>query len=71
MIAAGIAIDPASAARRPGRRRCRTVLTRAGLTQPTATWMQTGGRRGRHTEHLGHLLAEMQHLARAYPGATW
>ena len=33
--------------------------------------MQTGGRAGRHTEHLGHILAEMQFLQRAYPGATW
>jgi ring-1,2-phenylacetyl-CoA epoxidase subunit PaaC len=33
--------------------------------------MQRGGRSGRHSEHLGHLLAEMQHLQRSYPGATW
>jgi ring-1,2-phenylacetyl-CoA epoxidase subunit PaaC len=33
--------------------------------------MQTGGLTGRHTEHLGYLLAEMQFLQRAYPGATW
>jgi len=33
--------------------------------------MQTGGRRGRHTEKLGYLLAEMQFLQRAYPGAQW
>jgi ring-1,2-phenylacetyl-CoA epoxidase subunit PaaC len=33
--------------------------------------MQTGGRRGRHSEHLGHLLAELQHLQRSHPGATW
>ena len=47
------------------------VLARAGLAQPAGTWMQTGGRSGRHTEHLGHLLAEMQHIARTYPGARW
>ncbi|HSB94626.1 MAG TPA: 1,2-phenylacetyl-CoA epoxidase subunit PaaC, partial [Flavitalea sp.] len=34
-------------------------------------WMQSGGMEGRHTEHLGFLLAEMQFLQRAYPGATW
>jgi ring-1,2-phenylacetyl-CoA epoxidase subunit PaaC len=33
--------------------------------------MQTGGKQGRHTEHLGYLLAEMQFLQRAYPGAQW
>jgi ring-1,2-phenylacetyl-CoA epoxidase subunit PaaC len=33
--------------------------------------MQTGGRSGRHSEHLGHILADLQFLQRAYPGATW
>ena len=33
--------------------------------------MQSGGRSGRHTEHLGHLLAELQFMQRAYPDATW
>jgi ring-1,2-phenylacetyl-CoA epoxidase subunit PaaC len=47
------------------------VLARATLVRPADGWMQSGGRAGRHTEHLGHLLAEMQHLQRSYPGATW
>jgi ring-1,2-phenylacetyl-CoA epoxidase subunit PaaC len=47
------------------------VLTRATLVQSADGWMQSGGRDGRHTEHLGHLLAEMQVLPRTYPGATW
>ncbi len=47
------------------------VLTQATLTRPTGTWMQKGGRQGRHTEHLGFLLAEMQHLPRSFPGASW
>jgi ring-1,2-phenylacetyl-CoA epoxidase subunit PaaC len=47
------------------------VLTRATLRQPKDGWMQSGGRAGRHTEHLGHLLAEMQVLPRTYPGAAW
>jgi ring-1,2-phenylacetyl-CoA epoxidase subunit PaaC len=47
------------------------VLRRATLQQPNDGWMQMGGRTGRHTEHLGHLLAEMQVLPRTYPGATW
>jgi ring-1,2-phenylacetyl-CoA epoxidase subunit PaaC len=34
-------------------------------------WMQTGGKTGSHTEHLGYILAEMQFLQRAYPGAEW
>lgn len=48
-----------------------TVLARATLPMPANAWMQTGGRRGVHTEHLGRLLAEMQHLQRAYRGVTW
>ena len=47
------------------------VLARATLRQPTDGWMQSGGREGRHTEHLGHLLAEMQILPRTFPGAKW
>lgn len=47
------------------------VLARATLTRPVDGPMQVGGRRGRHTEHLGHLLATMQSVARAHPGATW
>ena len=40
---------------------------------PAGEWMQggSGGKQGVHTEHLGHLLAEMQFLQRAYPGAQW
>jgi ring-1,2-phenylacetyl-CoA epoxidase subunit PaaC len=47
------------------------VLAEATLDRPGDGWMQTGGRRGVHTEPLGHMLAVMQHLQRAYPGATW
>jgi ring-1,2-phenylacetyl-CoA epoxidase subunit PaaC len=47
------------------------VLARATLARPKDGWMQSGGRSGRHTEHLGYLLAEMQYLQRAYPGAAW
>ena len=47
------------------------VLHRATLTQPAGGYMQAGGRHGRHTEHLGHALDEMQILARSHPGAKW
>jgi ring-1,2-phenylacetyl-CoA epoxidase subunit PaaC len=47
------------------------ILARATLVQPKDGWMQSGGRLGRHSEHLGHLLAELQHIARSHPGATW
>jgi ring-1,2-phenylacetyl-CoA epoxidase subunit PaaC len=47
------------------------VLSEATLTRPDTGYQHTGGRRGIHTEHLGYLLAEMQHLARSHPGASW
>jgi ring-1,2-phenylacetyl-CoA epoxidase subunit PaaC len=51
------------------------VLSEATLTDESGkrakAWMQTGGKEGRHTEHLGYILAEMQHLQRAYPGSEW
>lgn len=50
----------------------RHVFAEATLTLPPIdAWMQSGGKQGRHTEHLGYLLAEMQFLQRAYPGAQW
>jgi ring-1,2-phenylacetyl-CoA epoxidase subunit PaaC len=47
------------------------VLEEATLEKPKPGWMQRGGKRGLHSEHLGYLLAEMQFLQRAYPGASW
>ncbi len=47
------------------------VLQRATLTPPADAVMVRGGRVGRHTEHLGHMLSAMQSVARAHPGATW
>ena len=49
------------------------VLEEATLTHPGEenTWMQTGGKNGIHSEHLGFILAEMQFLQRAYPGCEW
>jgi ring-1,2-phenylacetyl-CoA epoxidase subunit PaaC len=47
------------------------VVERATLALPDVPPALGGGREGLHTEHLGHLLAEMQHLHRSHPGATW
>jgi ring-1,2-phenylacetyl-CoA epoxidase subunit PaaC len=47
------------------------VLTRATLKIPESAPMMAGGRRGRHTEYLGHMLSEMQIVARSHPGAEW
>ncbi len=55
----------------PWRANVQTVLTRATLAMPDYVGHQRGGRQGLHTEHLGHLLAELQFVQRAYPGAQW
>jgi ring-1,2-phenylacetyl-CoA epoxidase subunit PaaC len=47
------------------------VLTEATLNIPEDVFMTSGGRDGIHTEHLGHLLSDMQYLQRAYPNAAW
>ncbi|MBV8896393.1 MAG: phenylacetate-CoA oxygenase subunit PaaC [Acidobacteriaceae bacterium] len=47
------------------------TFAQATLELPDGKWMQRGGKRGLHTEKLGYLLAEMQFLQRAYPGAQW
>jgi len=47
------------------------LLSEAGISKPSETFMQRGSREGRHTEHLGFLLAEMQSVQRAYPGNQW
>lgn len=67
---AGILPDPA-AIRPEWEATIARVLAEATLERPADGWMHMGGRRGVHTEHLGHMLAVMQHLQRAYPGATW
>jgi len=70
LIGAGIAADPA-ALRPAWEAQVGAVLAEARLRRPADGWMQSGGRRGRHSEHLGYLLAELQFLQRAYPGAQW
>ena len=70
LVATGIAVDPATIA--PLWRRTVTeVVAAATLTLPADGWVVRGGRSGKHTEHLGHMLAEMQILARSHPGAQW
>ena len=55
----------------PIRKEIESHLREATLQIPENSWNQTGGKSGIHSEHLGYLLAEMQHLQRAYPGAEW
>jgi ring-1,2-phenylacetyl-CoA epoxidase subunit PaaC len=70
LIDAGIVPDLAPV-ERAWRDQMNDVLQRATLAIPDVAYMQRGGRVGRHTEHLGHLLAEMQILQRSFPGAKW
>lgn len=71
MVVQGMAPDPA-ALRAPWLEHMREVFGEATLVMPPAdAWMQKGGKQGVHSENLGYLLAEMQFLQRAYPGATW
>ena len=66
----GIAPDPAEL--RPiWESTIRAVLHEATLHIPDSTFAHKGGRQGMHTEHLGHMLTQMQWLQRAYPGASW
>ncbi len=69
-VAAGIGINPESL-RQGWLSRVGSVLSEAGLTIPTVSYMATGGRSGSHSEALSRMLAEMQSVARAHPGAAW
>lgn len=69
-VAVGICAEPSSL-RAGWDEAVDAVLGRATLARPENGWMQTGGKAGRHSEHLGFLLADLQYLQRAYPGAKW
>jgi ring-1,2-phenylacetyl-CoA epoxidase subunit PaaC len=70
MIDAGIGVD-LRALLPAYYERIDAVLAEATLEKPDSGWMQSGGKEGRHTEHLGYILAELQFLQRAYPGLSW
>ncbi len=71
MAAAGIAPLP-STLRAAWDTQMTDILTQATLTRPDGDFAHQGGKNGaQHSEHLGHMLSQMQWLQRAYPGATW
>ena len=70
LLAQGIAVDRA-ALRAGWEQQVRATLEAAGVTIPEPDWQVEGGRQGVHTEHLGHLLSELQFVQRAYPGLEW
>lgn len=70
LVAAGVAVDPAHI--RPAfDATVSEVMAEANITMPADPYQRLGGRTGFHTEHLGHLLPEMQSLYRSHPGVTW
>ena len=70
LVESGVAVDP-TALRDSVVLGIEDVLAQATLTVPQVPPALGGGRRGLHTEELGYLLAEMQHLSRSHPGVTW
>lgn len=70
LAGSGVAPDPARA--RPSfDAQLQDLIAEATLAVPEGSWRPAGGRAGRHTEGFGYLIAEMQSLARAHPGAGW
>lgn len=53
------------------RKTVENLFSECSMTMPQTTFYQKGGRHGRHTEHMGFMLSEMQYLQRAFPGAKW
>jgi ring-1,2-phenylacetyl-CoA epoxidase subunit PaaC len=69
-LASGVAVDP-DLLRQPVMTYVEQVIEGATLTVPSVSWTATGGRQGIHSTPMGHLLAEMQHIHRSHPGASW
>lgn len=70
LITRGVAADP-GVIEPQWQATVRGVLDEATLSVPETSWRPTGGRFGRHTTSFGYLLAEMQHLHRSHPDASW
>jgi ring-1,2-phenylacetyl-CoA epoxidase subunit PaaC len=66
----GISVDP-SQLKSSWLNKVREVFTDATLPVPEKVFMQTGGKEGKHTEHLGYILTELQYMQRAYPNCEW
>jgi ring-1,2-phenylacetyl-CoA epoxidase subunit PaaC len=66
----GIGVD-ISKLKEPWKSKVREIFSEATLLIPPKTFMQTGGKEGRHTEHLGYILTALQYMQRAYPGCEW
>lgn len=70
MAAVGVA-PPLADLRRAWSLRLETIFASATLTRPAESPFRWYGKQGRHSEHLGHLLTDLQYMQRGYPGASW
>lgn len=70
LAAEGVAVDPGTFVTR-WHEWVHQVIRQSTCTVPESAYQHTGGRSGRHTEVMGYLLAELQHVARSHPGAVW
>lgn len=70
MIEANLAPDPSSF-QSIWHKRVEMVLTEATLQIPDQKYFHTGGKNGKHTEHMGFLLTELQYMQRAFPNMKW
>ena len=70
LIDTGVAVDCA-ALKQPWLTDVKVIFEEAGLNIPQQDWAVRGGRKGYHSEHLGHLLTQMQFVYRSFPGANW
>lgn len=70
MVEAGIGVD-LELLKKQWDEKVAEILDIATLQKPEDGWMQSGGKQGQHSEYLGYVLAEMQHLPRMYPEANW
>ena len=70
LVTAGIAVD-AAALLAPWEQTVRATFKQAGIDIPLEDWQVSGGRQGKHTEWLGHVLSDLQFVQRAYPGLEW
>ena len=70
LIDRGIAVDPASL-HAQWLKTISGIVSDVTLALPKSDWMQQGGRSGWHSEHLGHLLSELQSMQRTFPGVAW
>jgi ring-1,2-phenylacetyl-CoA epoxidase subunit PaaC len=60
-----------AALKEPWLNKVKEIFAEATVTLPEKAFMQTGGKAGKHTEHLGYILTELQYMQRAYPGCEW